>query len=165
MRICLIATEIFAHGVYGGFGALTRKIARGLSNKGIEEVYIVMPRYPNQKPVEVIDNFTVVSYPGSGHYRGIRNSMRYKSIFELIDADVYHSEEPSAGTYLAQKSVPQKKHIVTFQDPRTLEDWKEEWQAEGLDKMSIMKRESKFRISYFSINLTLSNYLKNRKFK
>lgn len=150
MRICLIATEIFAHGIYGGFGALTRKIACGLSNKGVE-VYIVMPRQSNQKPVELIDNFTVISYPGPGHYRGIRNSMRYKFIFELIDADIYHSEEPSVGTYLAQKSVPQKKHIVTFQDPRTLEDWKEEWEAEGLDKISIIKKESKFRISYFSI--------------
>ena len=150
MRVCLIATEIFAHGIYGGFGALTRKIAQGLASKGVE-VYVVMPRYPNQKPVEVIDNFTVISYPGPGHYIGMRESMRYKSIFELIDADIYHSEEPSIGTCLAQKSVPQKKHVVTFQDPRTLEDWKKEWEAMGLDKISIMKWEIKFKISYSSI--------------
>jgi len=149
MRVCLIATEIFAHGIYGGFGALTRKIARGLSNKGIE-VYVVMPRQPGQKPVEQLDNFTVISYPG-GLYTGLRSSIHYKSIFQLIQADIYHSEEPSIGTFLAQQAIPQKKHVVTFQDPRTMEDRKREWREAGSSGISLLKREIIFRVSYFNI--------------
>ena len=149
MRICLISPEMFAGGVIGGFGALTRKLARELSNNGIE-VYVVVPRKPGQKPMEIIDNFIVVSYPG-WTYTGVRHSIPYASIFKLIDADIYHSEEPSVGTCLAQKAIPYKKHIVTFQDPRAIEDWRKQWEDKSLSK----KSEIKFRISYY-INIKRS---------
>jgi glycosyltransferase involved in cell wall biosynthesis len=47
----------------------------------------------------------------------------------MIDADVFHSQEPSVGTALAQIGAPDKKHVVTFQDPRDVDDWKREWAA------------------------------------
>jgi glycosyltransferase involved in cell wall biosynthesis len=148
MRICLIATEIFSHGVYGGFGALTKKIASGLAQKGIE-VYVAMPRKKGQKPIELIDNFFVVSYP-SYLYTATKESRQYASIYKMIDADIYHSEEPSLGTYLAQLAAPEKKHIVTFQDPRALEDWKKQWDTHKKSKLSQLK----FILKYFYLEVS-----------
>ena len=127
MRICFPVSEIFAYGFYGGFGSLTRSLAKGLSDKG-HEVYVVTPRLSDkQKPVEVMDGFTVVS-----HSLGVRNYLRSKFFYDEIDADVYHSEEPNIGTWLAMKVKPYSKHIITFQDPRTLEEKRREWDHLGL---------------------------------
>jgi glycosyltransferase involved in cell wall biosynthesis len=143
MRVCFIATEIFAYEVYGGFGALTRMIARGLSERGIN-VYVVMPRYPQQKPVEIMDGFIILSIPSEK-----LSSYKYRYIYRLIDADIYHSEEPSLGTYIAQKVTPEKMHIVTFQDPRTIEDRKVEWEYLNLTKTERLKLDLTTRIFYY----------------
>jgi glycosyltransferase involved in cell wall biosynthesis len=74
----------------------------------------------------MLDGITIVSYP-SPLYVGLRRALPYAGVFRMIDADIYHSEEPSLGTAVAQRAVPGKKHIVTFQDPRELDDWKQEW--------------------------------------
>lgn len=125
MRVCLIATEMAGIGSYGGFGVLTRDIAGGLAARGLE-VYVAMPRQPGQKPVETVDSITVVSYP-SPLYSGLKKARLYAGVLGMINADVYHSQEPSIGTRLAQLAAPHKKHIVTFQDPRTMEDWRKQW--------------------------------------
>lgn len=150
MRICFISTEIFSHGVYGGFGALTKRLAYGLSQKGIE-VYVAMPRKNDQKPIELIDNFFVLSYP-SYLYTATSGSRQFASIYKMIDADIYHSEEPSLGTYLAQLGAPEKKHIVTFQDPRTLEDWKKQWNTNKKSKLFQLKFILKY---YFEIGMAV----------
>jgi len=144
MRICLISTEIFAYGYYGGFGALTRQIASGLAKKGLE-VYVITPRYPNQKPAEILDEdrYTVISIP-----REKFSSFKYRYIYKLVDADIYHSEEPSLGTYIAQKMVPNRKHIITFQDPRTLEDRRAEWKYYNFTKLERVKVEIQTRLLY-----------------
>ena len=143
MRVCLIATELAGHSKrYGGFGVLTRDIAKGLTERGLE-VYVVVCRQHGQKPIVVDkEGFIVVSYP-SPLYTGIRRAKRFKSLFELIDADIYHSEEPSVGTSLAIKAMPHKKHIITFQDPRSIKDWKKQWK--DYSKMDVLK----FKISYY----------------
>ena len=122
MRICLIATEFPGMGPYGGFGVLTYDIAAGLAKKGLE-VYVTMPRKDGQKPVEMVDGITVLSYPSS-LYVGVREVLPYAGLYRAINADIYHSQEPSVGTALAQVAEPNKKHIVTFQDPRDREDWR-----------------------------------------
>jgi glycosyltransferase involved in cell wall biosynthesis len=104
---------------------LTRDIAVGLARAGLE-VYIAMPRKDGQNPVEHFDRITVVSYP-SGLYFGLRDAVPFSAIYRMIDADVYHSQEPSLGTTLAQIGEPRKKHVVTFQDPRSIEDWRKQW--------------------------------------
>jgi len=143
MRVCLIATELAGYSrSYGGFGVVTRDIAKGLADRGLE-VYVVVCRQPGQKPIEVDkDGFTVISCP-LPLYTGIGRVKRFKSIFELIDADIYHSEEPSVGTSLAIEAVPHKKHIITFQDPRTIEDRKIDWGTYSKRQMI------KFRMSYY----------------
>ncbi len=133
LRVCLIATELRGFGAYGGFGVLTHDIAVGLAARGVE-VYIAMPRKDGQKPVETIDGVTVVSYP-SQLYNGLRYVLPFAGIYRMIDADVYHSQEPSIATALAQIAEPSKKHIVTFQDPRSIEDWRKEWAPRRVGKL------------------------------
>lgn len=143
MRVCLIATEIFSNGFFGGFGALTKKIATGLTKKGIE-VYVVTPRKKNQKPIEKIDDFIVVSYP-SLLYTDIKGALRFNSIYSMIDADIYHSQEPSVGTCLALLGAPKKKHIITFQDPRNINDWRKQWDENNMRKIDQLN----FIVSYY----------------
>ena len=51
MRICLLSTEIFAWGKYGGFGRATRTIGRELARRGLA-VSAIVPRRPGQQAVE-----------------------------------------------------------------------------------------------------------------
>ena len=93
MRICLISVEIFAWGKYGGFGRATRIIGRELAKRGVE-VTAVVPRRGGQNPVEELDGMRVLSFKP-------RDLLSVSRLFRQADADVYHSEEPSLGTYLA----------------------------------------------------------------
>lgn len=61
MRICLISVEIFAWGKYGGFGRATRLIGRELVKRGVE-VYAVVPRRNEQRPVEDLDGIRVLGF-------------------------------------------------------------------------------------------------------
>jgi glycosyltransferase involved in cell wall biosynthesis len=134
MRVCLVATEFPDMGPYGGFGVLTKDIALGLVKCGID-VFVAMPRRTDrQRPVEIFDGVTIVSYP-SPLYIGLRKALPYAGVFRMIDADIYHSEEPSLGTAIAQRALPHRKHIVTFQDPRELEDWKQEWAGRRIGRL------------------------------
>ena len=138
MRICLVTTEYFSHGIFGGIGAMARQKATALARRGVE-VYVVTPRKKGQKPIEVMDGVTVLSYPGQ-LYTGLQSSRRYSAIFRAIDADIYHTEEPCMGTRLAWEGAPKKKHSVTVIDPRTLTERRKEWQEAGLSGRALWKR-------------------------
>ena len=115
MKICLISVEIFAWGKYGGFGRSTRMIGRELVKRGVE-VTAIVPRRMGQKPVEMLDGIRVLGF----------ESRRPFSAIDLIreaDAELYHSQEPSFGTFLAQRTMPDRKHVVTFRDTRDMKDW------------------------------------------
>jgi glycosyltransferase involved in cell wall biosynthesis len=146
MRVCLISTELFDYGMYGGFGAATRALAQGLAKRGIE-VYVIMTKRPEQKPVEFSDGFTIIGYPGQAYTRPLR-SMRFSSLFNWVDADIYHSQEPSIGTFLARMGAPNKKHVVTFRDPRRLDEHKAEWLEAGFNGYGLMRREWRYRTDY-----------------
>ena len=130
MRICLISVEIFAWGKYGGFGRATRIIGRELIKRGYE-VYAVVPRRTGQKPLEYLDGITVLSFHPY-------LSLSAYWLFKKINADIYHSCEPSFGTYLAIKAMPKKKHIVTFRDPRNYQDWKQEYELPSYSKFQVL---------------------------
>lgn len=115
MKVCFVVSQLFAWGKYGGFGSLTRTLGSELAKRGIE-VYAVVPRRKGQRPVEYLDGITVMSFPP-------RSIFASKKLYQLCDADIYHSEEPSIGTYIAMKAMPKRKHIVTSQDPRDNNDW------------------------------------------
>lgn len=130
MRICLISVEIFAWGKYGGFGRATRIIGRELVKRGVE-VTAVVPRRGEQKPVEELDGIRVLSFKP-------REVLSATRLFRQADADVYHSEEPSLGTYLAMRAMPGRKHIVTFRDPRDPEDWRTEFRLPSLNPAQVI---------------------------
>lgn len=145
MRICFVVVEIFAFDSYGGFGALTRTIGKHLAKKGVE-VYVVMPRLEKQKPVEIIDDMIVLSYPRKYKYPfHIHNS---KIFFDAIDADIYHSEEPDFGSYNAMKGAPDRKHIITFQDPRTIDEFRLEWKLVGSNTYKQIKSGIEVKLLY-----------------
>ncbi len=137
MRICFIVSEYAGIDRWGGFGVLTRDIATGLAARGAD-VYVAMPRKPGQAPIERGDGVTIVSYP-SPLYVGLRSVMSFAAVYRMIDADVYHSQEPSLGTALAQAGAPRRKHLVTFQDPRDMRDWRVERAHERLRGIRLLK--------------------------
>ncbi len=116
LSVCLVATELFGWGRYGGFGASTRMIGEGLAERGVE-VSVVVPRGEGQRPVEHVEGMTIRSFP-------LRSYPLTGGIYRLCDSDVFHSEEPSWGTLKAQEAMPGRKHVVTCQNPKMDEDWR-----------------------------------------
>ena len=47
-------------------------------------------------------------------------------IFRSLGADVYHSQDTSLGTALAQVAAPSATHVVTFRDPMDRAEWRVE---------------------------------------
>lgn len=130
MRICLISVEIFAWGKYGGFGRATRIIGRELARRGVQ-VTAVVPRRGDQLPVEELDGIRVLSFKP-------HEMLASGKLYRLADADIYHSEEPSMGTYLAMRAMPDRKHIITFVDPRELTDWRTEFRLPSLNPAQVI---------------------------
>jgi glycosyltransferase involved in cell wall biosynthesis len=130
MRICLISVEIFAWGRYGGFGRATRTIGRELVKRKIE-VSAVVPQREGQAPVENLDGITVYGFKPS-------NILSAINLFRRANADIYHSEEPSLGTYLAMRAMPDRNHIVTFRDTRDTQDWRMELSLPSLSTTQVI---------------------------
>lgn len=116
MRICLIANQIAAWGKIGGFGSATRALGAGLAERGVE-VFAVVPRrnHEGQQRVENLDGITVIGTSAA-------ETMTSGRVFRRINADIYHSQEPTIATYLAQRAQPEATHLVTCRDPRGLRD-------------------------------------------
>ena len=129
MRVCFICTEIFAWGKYGGFGRATRTIGRELARRGVE-VFAVVPRRGEQKPVELLDGITVFGFEPDRPWQALE-------LFRRTDADIFHSSEPSIGTWLAQRAMPDRRHMITFRDPRDLEDWALEFARPSLSRAQV----------------------------
>lgn len=115
MRVCLICNQIAAWGKIGGFGTNTRRLGRGLIAEGID-VHVVVPRRKGQGRVEQLDGMTVHGQSNMEVFFG-------KKIYQDIDADIYHVEEPTICGYWAQIAMPDRIHLVTSMDPREPEDW------------------------------------------
>lgn len=116
LHLCLVATELFAWGRYGGFGSATRLLGSSLADRGVD-VSCVVPLGVGQCARDELDGMRVLGFPLSrypftgGMYREAR-------------ADVYHSQDPSYGTGLALGAVPRAVHVATCQNPKTSQDWK-----------------------------------------
>ena len=115
MRVCFIVNEFFGWGKYGGHGSSARLLAIELANQGVD-VTVVTPRRTGQRPVEHVDRVKVLSFSPY--------SIRAQSeLYRSCDADIYHTQEPSFGTYLAMKAAPDRIHVVTCRDTRLFGDW------------------------------------------
>lgn len=159
LHVCLICVEIFAWGKYGGFGRATRMIGRELVKRGVQ-VTAVVPRRQDQKPEEILDGIRVLSFVKT-------DMMEQYRLYKAIDADVYHSEEPSFGTFLAQQAMPHKKHMITFRDTRRISDWWTEYRFPSLSRtqvlMNILYEDNPFvhhAVRHADARYTAANLLK-----
>lgn len=153
MRVCFVADEIFHWGRYGGFGSLTRTIGQELVKKGVE-VFVIMPQSASeQRMIESLDGMTIVGIPSKRRYFSLTTIFSSGPFFKLCQADIYHSEEPSVGTYLAIKAEPKKKHLVTFQDPRDIVSLKTLWNLDFFGH-----RKSLFRKWLQTSNYRIEDY-------
>jgi len=130
MKICLVSVEIFAWGKYGGFGRATRIIGRELVQQGLN-VCAIVPLRQGQKPIEFLDGIEIHGYDALNPFSAFK-------LFREIDADIYHSQEPSFGTYLAKLARPDRKHIITFRDTRLARDWLTELKYPSLSHTQVV---------------------------
>ena len=130
MKICLISVEIFAWGKHGGFGRATRIIGAELAKRG-HQVFAVVPRRRGQKDVEILDGITVLGFSPYFPWSAAKR-------IRQCDADIYHSCEPSLITYFAMRTMPDRKHMVTFRDPRDDRDWKMEYDLPSLSRLQVL---------------------------
>jgi glycosyltransferase involved in cell wall biosynthesis len=115
MKVCFLVSEFFRWGKFGGYGSATRIVAAELVRRGLD-VTVITPSRGKQPDREIVDGVTVLSYPA--HSIGTQ--------FKLLrqcDAEIYHSQEPSLGTWLAMKAAPKRVHVVTCRDTRLYADW------------------------------------------
>jgi glycosyltransferase involved in cell wall biosynthesis len=122
--------EIFAWGKHGGYGRATRVIGRELVKCGVE-VYAVVPRRGDQRPLEVLDGITVLGFPS-------RKPWRAAALLRQCNADIYHSQEPSFTTAVAQMVLPRRKHLVTLRDTRDSADWLTELRNPSLHRAQVL---------------------------
>src|SRR4030042_5000794 len=115
IKVCFLSDSIFYWGKHGGYGRLSRDLGKELVRNDIS-VSVAVPKSENQKTFEKLDGMKIIGYPK------FPSKLRYLSYFItykfLIDSDIFHSTGESIFSYLAIKSRPEKKHVITFQDPR-----------------------------------------------
>jgi glycosyltransferase involved in cell wall biosynthesis len=119
-NICLLASQYFNWGIYGGFGSMTRKLAESLTHSGYL-VEVIVPRRKGQQPVEKIGGVTVRSFAPLNLAEAYR-------LLRATPADIFHSQDPTFLTYLAQKLHSDRIHLITCRDPRAWYDWAIEFQ-------------------------------------
>ena len=127
MRVCFVSPEVFAWGYHGGFGFLTRTLGRELARRGVE-TYVVTVRRGDQGEVEELDGFTVLGYPPrkgrTGIFRPLLSRIDSIEHYRKADCEIYHSQAVGYSTLAAQRAMPEGLHLITFQDPYDLDEWR-----------------------------------------
>jgi glycosyltransferase involved in cell wall biosynthesis len=115
LRICILTGQYFGWGIYGGFGSMSRALAEQLAAAG-HHVQVIVPRRQDQQPVEIIKGVEVLSFSPT-------DIARARQLIRSSPADLFHSQDPTVLTWLAQRIHPGRIHLVTCRDPRDLDDW------------------------------------------
>ena len=121
MKVRLVSSEYFSWGIYGGYGAFTRKLGAELVKKGVEVEVVVQKISSEQKPVgkfEIINDVKVIALP-----RG--KLAKFRSKLYKTDADIIHSQSERLDTYYSFSRNPNVKKVITFQDPWTPQDYRD----------------------------------------
>ena len=106
MHVCLLSTEFFGWGVAGGFGFATRALGNQLVQRG-HRVTVVLPHPRGTEDRNSnVGEIEIYTYPRLAFKQGA-------ALLREVDADIYHSQQPSMGTCLANWLLPDKKHFVT----------------------------------------------------
>lgn len=114
IKICIISSQILGPEKVGGFGSMTRQLARCLVRDGYS-VDVVIPGRRGIISGQHTDGFFIVALS--------KIAMFKFSTFRAINADIYHSQDTTAMSLIAEIAEPTKKHIITCRDPRTIADW------------------------------------------
>jgi len=132
-----VSPEFFHWGIHGGFGYVTWTLGRKLVERGVE-VYVVTPKRKGQRPREEVDGVNVIGYDhGRSHPIGsVTSRLRSRWAYREADADIYHSQAVSFNTLAAETAAPDRVHIITFQDPYDVEEWKRIAEVEPRYRMS-----------------------------
>lgn len=125
MKVCFLVSEFFAWGKYGGYGTSTRVITSELARRGLD-ITVITPARGKQPRRESVEGVKVWSYPAQSLGTQLQ-------LLRACEADVYHSQEPSLGTWLARKAAPGRVHVVTCRDTRVYADWLIEMRSWLLD--------------------------------
>lgn len=128
MHVCLICIELFGDSIYGGFGRATRFIGRELSSRGIRVSVVVPRRSPERPDSYPLDGMTVYQYGPRRPWQGIK-------ILRDCAADIYHSQDTSLTSLLAQIAQPGAMHVITLRDPMDRRDWGIETKYAGMPKL------------------------------
>ena len=127
MRVCFVSPEVFSWGYHGGFGYLTRTLCGELARRGVE-TFVVTVRRGDQVEEEKLDGFTVLGFPPHDSkafpLRPLLSRLDSLDMYRKADCDIYHSQAVSYNTLAAQRAMPGRPHIITFQDPYDLEEWR-----------------------------------------
>src|SRR6476646_11441425 len=87
LHVCILPSQYFGWGTYGGFGSMSRKLAESLVKAGVQ-ASVILPRRKGQRPLEWIEGVEVRSFP----------AMALRGAMELIresPADIFHSQDPT----------------------------------------------------------------------
>jgi glycosyltransferase involved in cell wall biosynthesis len=114
-RIGILVSQYFGWGIYGGFGSMSRQLAEGLQRAG-QQVLVIVPRRRSQQPTETINRVMVQSFAAGDLGEAIR-------LLRRAPVDIFHSQDPTLLSYLAQRVRPECVHLVTSRDPRDWRDW------------------------------------------
>ncbi len=111
----------------GGFGKLVRIVGRELVKRGFD-VSVICWREPGEDDVTELDGMEILSYPYDFTTRStVKHLLNYSKalpMFRRADADINISIDCLVETYLAQKVMPDRKHVIWVQDPFDENDYK-----------------------------------------
>jgi len=127
-HVCLICIELFGDSIYGGFGRATRFIGRELSKRGVRVSVVVPRRSPELPDGYQLDGMSVYQYNPVRPWQGIK-------VLRQINADIYHSQDTSTTSLLAQIARPAAVHVITFRDPMDRWDWHIETKFAGMSRL------------------------------
>jgi glycosyltransferase involved in cell wall biosynthesis len=128
MHICLICIEFFGDSIYGGFGRATRCIGAELAKRGLQVSVVVPRRSPERPDRYTLDGMTV-------HQIGPGRPDRALRLLSSLNADLFHSQDTSILTALAQMAAPHAAHVITFRDPMDRHDWAIESDFAGMPQL------------------------------
>lgn len=131
MKICLICVELFGQGVYGGFGRATRKIGGELRKRNIEVDVVVPQREGSREREYLLDGMRVLEFPRNSIWTSL-------DLYRRTDADLFHSQDPSLGTWMAMRAMPKRAHMMTFRDPLESQDWRIEFRYSHAGRLAML---------------------------
>ncbi|MCP4641987.1 MAG: glycosyltransferase family 4 protein [bacterium] len=115
LPVCILVNQYFGFGKIGGFGSMARRLAEALAARGAE-VSVIAPASGELTGETLLNGVNVQTFPPTSLPKAIK-------LIKGSTARIFHSQEPSLLTALAQFVRPDAAHIVTCRDPRDTRDW------------------------------------------